>query len=212
MRRAGLLAAPPLAVLPLAVLSLAVLPLAVLLLAAPAPAAQVADSLAAPSAQPDTTQTPGRALRRALVLPGWGQVYVGQPVKAPVAAAAVGGSIAYLVIQQRRTTRLRRAALYAGCLDAPDRDVCLETDLDALLPAYLASDGETVGAAALRSRRDAARGSRDVAVVVTGAVYALQALDAYVSAHLLSFDVSDDLSVGVEPGPGGTALRLRVAL
>ena len=159
----------------------------------------------------DSSRTPRGALRRSLLVPGWGQVYVGQPVKAPVAVAAVGGSVAYFVIAQRRTTRLRRAALYAGCLDVPDRDVC-DTDLDALLPAYLASDGETVGAAGLRSRRDDARGSRDIAFVVAGAVYTLQVLDAYISAHLLDFDVSDDLSLRAEPGPGGTHLTLRVRL
>ena len=187
-----------------------------LVLAAPAgaqtPASTAASAPASANAQADTLRTPGGALRRALLLPGLGQVYNGQPLKAPVVAAALGGSVAYLVVQQRRTTLYRRAAFYAGCLDAPDRDVCQDADLDALLPAYVETEGERVGAGSLRTTRDNARGSRDLAAVGVAAVYALQALDAYVGAQLLGFDVSDDVAVRAEPGLGGARLALRVRL
>ena len=191
--------------------------LAVLLVAA-APSAQVADSLgrlppaAVVATAADSSRTPGGALRRALLAPGLGQVYVGQPIKTPIVIGALGGAVAYLVVMQRRTTLYRRAALYAGCLQLPDRDVCRETDLDALLPAYVETDGETVGIGTLQNRRDASRGSRDLAVVGVAAVYVLQALDAYVAAQLLGFDVSDDLSLRAEPAAGGARLTLRVGL
>ena len=190
-----------------------------------APAAQTAPDSAAVRGVPttpasvddvrvpaDTLVTPGGTLRRALLVPGWGQVHVGQPLKAPVVVAALGGAAAYLVIVQRRTTLFRRAALYGGCLDEPDRPVCEDTDLAALLPAYVEARGETVGTATLRTRRDDARGARDLAVVGVAAVYALQALDAYIAAQLLGFDVSDDLSLRVRPAPRGGSLALRVRL
>ena len=44
------------------------------------------------------------------------------------------------------------------------------------------------------------------------AAYALQALDAYVSAELADFDVSEDLSLRVAPSPAGPTLGLRVRL
>jgi len=47
---------------------------------------------------------------------------------------------------------------------------------------------------------------------VVAVAYALQALDAYVAAELLGFDVSEDLSLGVGPAAGGGALSLRVRL
>ena len=63
-----------------------------------APDAQVADSLARPATPPaalDTlTRTPQGAVTRALLLPGLGQVYNQQPVKAPVAAAVSAASLA----------------------------------------------------------------------------------------------------------------------
>lgn len=192
--------------------------------AAPAAAQVAADSstvrgpvtdppgVAAVAVPADSSRTPGGAVRRALLLPGLGQVYNGQPLKTPVVVAALGGSVAYFVVQQRRTTLYRRAALYAGCLDVPDRDVCRDTDLDALLPAYVETEGERVGASSLRTTRDNARGSRDLAAVGVAAVYALQVLDAYVGAQLLGFDVSDDVSARVLPAPDGARLGLSVRL
>ena len=203
------------------------LALAVLLsaaLSAPAAAQTVAPELTADSTElasplspptpsgtlPDSSRTPGGAVRRALLVPGLGQIYNGQPLKTPVVVAALGGSIAYFVVQQRRTTLYRRAALYAGCLDAPDREVCEETDLDVLLPAYVET-GE-LAAASLRTTRDNARGSRDLAAVGVLAVYALQALDAYVGAQLLGFDVDDDLALRAEPSAEGLRVALRLRL
>ena len=42
--------------------------------------------------------------------------------------------------------------------------------------------------------------------------YALQSLDAYVGANLSNFDVTEDLSVHVRPGPRESELAIRVRL
>jgi hypothetical protein len=52
---------------------------------------------------------------------------------------------------------------------------------------------------AMRSQRDQFRRQRNLAVLGTGLYYVLTVLDAYVSAHLLTFDVGDDLSLRVRP-------------
>ena len=67
-----------------------------------------------------------------------------------------------------------------------------------------------VSAATLRTLRDDARRRRDLFVLGTLVVYGLQALDAYVSAHLRQFDDGSDLSVGLAPVDGrpGATLRL----
>ena len=183
-------------------------------------AAQTADTLAArPTASPgvlatapvapvpaapDTSRSPSRALRRSLLLPGWGQVTNGQWAKAPVIAAALAGAVGVLVFQQRRTTLYRRSALFAGCREAPARDVC--ADVSAAADEWEATGRPSFAqAAALRNQ---ARGRRDLSGLAVGIVYALQALDAYVAAQLLGFDVGED--VAVRAAPGALALRVRL--
>jgi len=43
------------------------------------------------------------------------------------------------------------------------------------------------------------RQNRDLLVICTAAVYIVNIFDAYVFAHLRSFDVSNDLSLKIEP-------------
>ena len=40
---------------------------------------------------------------------------------------------------------------------------------------------------------------RDISIVVGVLVYALSIIDAYVDAQLFDFDISDDLSINIEP-------------
>ncbi|HEX9952989.1 MAG TPA: DUF5683 domain-containing protein, partial [Rubricoccaceae bacterium] len=148
---------------------------------------------------------PARALRRSLLVPGWGQVTNGQRAKVPVIAAALAGTAAVLVFQQRRYIRYRRAALVAGCRESPDRAPCLDLS-DAATAAWEATGQPTFAQAA--AIRNQSRGRRDLSVLGFGVVYALQALDAYVAAQLIGFDVSED--VAVRAAPGGLALRIRL--
>lgn len=147
-------------------------------------------------------------------------MYNREPVKAPIAAALVIGTVAYAVNRQRQFVRLRRAAAFAGCnasdgnpgdpATSPDRvEFCTE-----VVPDYQ-DEWEALGEPTfglVRPVRDRARGQRDVSVLLVGVAYALQALDAYVAAELSDFDVSEDLSLGLEAESGRTAVALRVRL
>ena len=191
-----------------------------------APAAQVADSLARPAAPPvslDTlTRTPRGAVTRALLLPGLGQVYNRQSVKAPVAAALVAGAVVYFVDRQRQYILYRRAAAYAGCVESPgdpesspDRVTLCADVLVADMDEYdrlNAQTSTTLTSSTLRSIRATARSQRDIGGVVVLAAYALQVLDAYVSAELADFDVSEDLSLRIVPEPAAPGLGLRIRL
>lgn len=187
-------------------------PLAAALGLAGAPVhAQASDTLAArPAVLADTAQTPspGHALRRALLVPGWGQVTNGQTAKAPFAAGAVVGTLVYAAVRQRQYGRYRQAALFAGCRETPDREAC--ADVSGAEDAWLGLGSPTF--AAVSPVRDRIRGQRDVAVLLVGVAYALQALDAYVAAELLDFDVSEDLSLRVGAAPAGPTLAARVRL
>ena len=206
------------------------LAIAALALAASVAAAQPVDTLAVP--RPDTLavtlgepavvadstrqRTPRAAVTRALLLPGLGQVYNRQPVKAPIAAALVAGGVVYAVDRQRRYRRLQQATIYAGCVQdviLDDRESFAERCANEA-PDYQ-DEWEALGSPAfnaVRPIRDRARGQRDISVLVAVVAYAFQAFDAYVFAELADFDVSEDVVVGVEPGPGPPALALRVRL
>lgn len=182
---------------------------AVLLLATVGPAAQEA-----PPPPRDTTTsgiTPGGALRRSLAIPGWGQVYVGRPIRGVVVAGAVGGLVTSIVISNGRYVRLRHAYLYVS---REDLDPTIPDSTNEYAPYYdeWLDSGAPVATAA-RSRRDSARRTRDLSVLGTALVYVLQALDAYVAAHLLDFDVSEDLSIRAQPvGAGGVGATLTFRL
>ena len=51
----------------------------------------------------------------------------------------------------------------------------------------------------LKNLRDSYRRNRDLCLILTAALYAFQAIDAHVDAHLKDFDVSDDLTVRLDP-------------
>ena len=48
--------------------------------------------------------------------------------------------------------------------------------------------------------RDTSRRFRDYSIIATVLVYALNVIDANVFAHFQDFDISDDLSLRIEPG------------
>lgn len=175
--------------------------------AAPADTSAVlfADTSASPArARPD----PGAALRRSLLVPGWGQVYNGDYAKAGIAVAGVGALVALAVTYGLRTTRYRRAAIFDDCSNNPESvppGTC--GDFEDFRDEWV--EAGSLPASANRALRDNSRRNRDFLILMSGLAYALQALDAYVSAHLASFDVSEDLSLHLAPTPSGPAAALR---
>ena len=64
-----------------------------------------------------------------------------------------------------------------------------------------------------RGKRSRAAAILTVAVLIgIGLVYGLAMLDAYVSAHLLDFDVGENLSFRADPLAGGFRLSARIHL
>lgn len=51
----------------------------------------------------------------------------------------------------------------------------------------------------LKNMKDNFRRNRDLCIILTGALYLLNIVDAHVDAHLKDYDISDDLSVRLEP-------------
>ena len=179
----------------------------------------VADGVVADSAR---VRTPRGAVTRALLAPGLGQIYNGETLKAPLAVALVVGAVGYAVNRQRQYLLFRRATAYAGCRPGDLSSVRGDPDTSPerfdFCTASLADDldeWQALGSASfstLQPIRETARGQRDVAFLLVGVAYGLQALDAFIAAHLADFDVSDDLSLRVLPARGRPEVSLRLGL
>lgn len=177
-------------------------------LAAPAAAQSPAPSRAetTDASQSATNHSPHGALWRAAAVPGWGQYYNRQYYKIPVVYAGLGGLTTFAVLNNLEYLRFRHAYLYRAWQDKVDAG-----DVEANPYAHYASEYDdlaerypSVTAGPLRSQRDIFRRNRDLLYIGVGLFYMLSILDAYVSAHLLDFDVSEDLSLGLHtaPAPG----------
>jgi hypothetical protein len=76
-------------------------------------------------------------------------------------------------------------------------DLVAETDGDPETLNLSGRSATSLNATALEHRR-----LRDVGWMAFGGVYLLQVLEAHVQAHLIHFDVSENLSAAVVPVPG----------
>ncbi len=171
--------------------------------------------------QPFPGHHPNGALWRAAAVPGWGQFYNRQYYKIPVVYLGLGGVVAAIVYTNDRYLLYRNAFRFAqveafladGELTEAERAKCASFDCD---PERYRDEGERFRsiidanrADALRREREKFRRNRDLSIVGLGVVYGLTMVDAYVSAHLLGFDVGEDLSARLRPGPEGPEVALR---
>jgi hypothetical protein len=118
------------------------------------------------------------------VLPGAGQIYNKKYWKLPIIYGAFAG-LGYLIAFNNKEYRNYEDALVARLDDDPNTVDTEYTD------KYTDEN--------LRTLSDYYHSNRDLSIVVTVLVYALNIIDAHVDAHMYTFDVSDDLSMRVEP-------------
>lgn len=177
------------------------------------------------SAQPDSVRAallkekglppdhaPRGALWRAGAVPGWGQFYNRQYYKMPfVYAGLAGGGYAIYTLTQRYRL-FRHANLYVIGRNRADENGGqnpygqFEGDYNqAVVRLGGNPESSSVGGRQLRDQRDQYRRWRDLSILGTGLFYALTVLDAYVSAHLLSFNVGE-VALDVRPSGGERVL------
>lgn len=126
---------------------------------------------------------PRKAAFLGLAIPGAGQIYNKKWWKLPFVYGAYVG--VYLVYDFNRKEYLRIKDIYLKKLDDdPTNDD----------PLY-----SRVEAASLRRVRDAYQSRSESALLGLVGVHLLQSAEAFVNAHLKTFDVSDDLSMRVSP-------------
>lgn len=161
--------------------------------------------------------SPRGALWRALAAPGWGQLYNRQYVKMPfVYVGLAGGGVAVYELN-RRYNLFRKANLFKIGQNRAEEEggnnpyQQFEDEFDQAIERLGGEERVgNVSGSQLRDLRDNNRRWRDLSILGTGLFYALTVLDAYVSAHLLTFDVGD-VAVDVRP-TGGERLASRTRL
>lgn len=182
------------------------------------------------TAQPDSVRTrilaerglppdhsPAKALWRGFAVPGWGQVYNRQYYKVPFVYAGLAGLVYlaadshsnYKLYQRAHRYKISEERVEGGQIDENPYTQFRGQYEQVLQESGLPLDAD-VPSRSLRSQRDAARQQRDLSIVGTVVFYSLTVLDAYVSAHLLTFDVGDDLSMKVVPSPLGRSASLQL--
>ena len=162
------------------------------LLASPSPRLIVDDSTAI-----DTTfhkRSPRTALVLSLICPGLGQVYNKKYWKIPFICGAGGAFLYYVSYNQMKYTKFRKV-YYDYTNDNNDGTAIIDGML------YHSQSYET-GMNVYRRRRD-------LCVAGLAAIYLINAIDAMVDANFSRYDVSDDLSMRIEPSvidnPGSLA-------
>ena len=146
---------------------------------------------------------PKRALWLAIVLPGAGQVYNRKYWKLPL---IYGGFVGCIYALQWNNTMFKDYS--QAYLDIMDGDPSTESYNQFLhLGTKITSSNITQYQDIFRRRKDRYRRWRDLSFFCMLGVYALSIIDAYVDASLSEFDISDRLSLRIEPTVFSTAQR-----
>ena len=138
---------------------------------------------------------PKRALWLALVIPGGGQIYNRKYWKLPI---VYGGFIGCIYAMSWNNTMYKDYS--QAYLDLTDNDPSTQSYNQFLhLGTTITPSNENRYKDIFKKRKDKYRRWRDLSFFVMVGVYALSVIDAYVDAELSVFDISDDLSLRVEP-------------
>lgn len=115
------------------------------------------------------TKSPTAAVLWGLI-PGGGQVYTEQYWKAPLFAVPIGTFLGFGIFYDRECRRFDDQLATIDPSDEPSRRTAI-------------------------ANRESARDNRDVMYAISGGIWVLSLIDAYVGAHLFDFDVGDSLAI-----------------
>ncbi len=132
--------------------------------------------------------SPKKALILTAVLPGLGQIYNKKYWKLPIVYGGVGSMVWLIIYNNREYNRYKTALKYR------------DDDDPETIDEFSNEDGvELVPDSSLKLSRNAALKNRELSYIGLAFSYILTGVDAFVDAHLLGFDVSDDLTLEWQP-------------
>jgi len=124
--------------------------------------------------------SPRRAAIYSAILPGLGQAYNKKYWKIPV-VYSIFAFMLFVVDDNNSKYQKFKEAYINYDKNPPD-----------WLPSYMTKD-------LVKTRKDTFRRDRDLSIIVTAGFYLLNILDANVDAHMMDYDISDDLSLKIIP-------------
>ena len=143
--------------------------------------------------RPINPLAPSKAAFYSAVLPGLGQAYNRRYWKVPLVWGAIGSGVAIYIYNDNLYDRFRTAfkRRRAGFTDDEFYDRNKE---DGFTPTNPDLSDQALQDGQERYQRD-----RDLSLLITIALYALNIIDANVDAHLKQYNVDEDLSLQIQP-------------
>ncbi len=132
---------------------------------------------------------PSKAAFFSAILPGLGQIYNKRYWKVPIVYGAIGTGIYVYSVNNTNYKSARNA--FKRRLAGFEDDEFFDINGD--------GSGPDVSDEALQDAQEQAQRDRDLALVITIAMYALNIIDANVDAHLKQYNVDDNLSMDFKP-------------
>lgn len=142
-----------------------------------------------------------RATTLACVLPGAGQIYNKSYWKVPFVVGGFASMIYCVDWNNRGYQRFKKAYSLRAEYDKQLEDYN-NNPTGQEKPVPRDEFNGRYQANYLKNLRDNYRRNRDLCLIITAGVYVLQIIDAHVDAHLKDYDISDDLSMSLEPQIG----------
>ncbi|MEQ8519040.1 MAG: DUF5683 domain-containing protein [Cytophagales bacterium] len=127
---------------------------------------------------------PSTAAYLSMALPGAGQFYVKSYWKIPLVYGGLAAFTGIAIYNHDQYIRYKRSL---NNLTDDDENTLVDPDFSRL------SEN------ALRANRNLTKKYRDLNIILGALFYGLQIADAYVDGHLKGFEVTDDLSMRVDP-------------
>jgi hypothetical protein len=161
--------------------------------------------------------SPHKATFYSAILPGLGQAYNKKYWKIPIVYGIIGG-LAYAIDFNSTYYKKYKSAYRDFIIRDPGNKSYMEFIPPGLSEDQIYGEYEQWFEEALNSKKQYYRRNRDLSYIGMVGIYVIQIVDAAVDAHFYNFDISDDLSMQVEPSmmppmPGdyaGVGLQLKL--
>jgi hypothetical protein len=144
-----------------------------------------------------------KATTLSMICPGAGQIYNGSYWKAPIVIGGFASMIYVIDWNNRGYQRFRTAYNLRVDYDNALKEYNAATDKTGLTkPSPTDEFRGRYTADYLKNLKNSYRRNRDLSIIITAGVYLFNVIDAHVDAHLQDYDISDNLSMDVQPHIG----------
>jgi hypothetical protein len=156
------------------------------------------DTLTTKIVEKDSVKKPYKIIPRvatmhSLMVPGWGQIYNRQYWKLPLVYGGFAVNIYFIITNQSRYTYYKEQYVKNFQVSSPPTS--------ASIPLYGDNSGipREYTPAQLNTIVNGYRRNRDGSYLFLAIVWAANIVDANVTAHLKTFDLTDDISLKIQP-------------